>query len=322
MRQPGRLHRNSSAKRCARSWDGAIAKLAGRQSGVVARYQLRALGLSDDEIDYRVAVGRLIALHRGVYAVGHEDVSREGRWLAGALACGPSAVLSHRSAAALWELLSYSGKVEISAPAYRRPRAGLVARRTAIPPDERTLHRAVPTTTVARTLLDLGAVASAERVRKAVEQADVLRLFDLREVQLLVDRHPRRAGTAALREAVRVIAESVGRTRQELEERFRSLVLSANLAAPVYNARLELGAITIEADAFWPAHGLVVELDSRTFHGTNAAFDRDRMRDQHALAAGLRVMRITWNHLAHQEGATVHNLRTTLAQPRAQRLPQ
>jgi very-short-patch-repair endonuclease len=159
-------------------------------------------------------------------------------------------------------------------------------------------------------------------VRKAIEQADVLRLFDLRDVQLLVDRYPKRPGTAALREAVRVIADSMGRTRCELEERFRSLVLSANLPAPVYNAALELGALTIEADVFWADHGLVVELDSRAYHGTSAAFDGDRMRDQHALAAGLRVMRITWNHLARQERATVRNLRKALAQPRTQRLPQ
>jgi very-short-patch-repair endonuclease len=322
MRDPRRLHRNSSGKRCARPTDAAIAELAGRQYGVVSRSQLRELGLGDDEIDYRLAVRRLIALHRGVFAVGHDRVPREGRWLAGVLACGPGAVLSHRSAAALWELLTYEGKVEIAARAYRRKRDGLVTRRAAIQPDERTLYRAVPTTTVARTLLDVGAVASAEKVRKAVEQAEVLGLFDLGEVQLLVDRYPRRPGTAALREAVRVIADSAGRTRQELEERFRSLVLSANLPAPVYNATLELGALTIEADAYWRDHGLVVELDSRAYHGTSAAFDRDRMRDQHALAAGLRVMRITWNHLTRQERATVRNLRKALAQPRAQRLPQ
>jgi hypothetical protein len=175
---------------------------------------------------------------------------------------------------------------------------------------------------VARTLLDLGAVASPERVRLAVQEAEALRLFDLRAVQLLVDRYPRRRGTAAIREAMRVIADSVGRTRRELEERFRGLVLKANLPAPIYNAALELGEITIEADAWWPDHALVVELDSRAFHDTATAFDRDRMRDQHALAAGLRVMRITWNHLAREERTTVRNLRNALARPRAQRSPQ
>jgi hypothetical protein len=322
MRDPGRLHRNSCGERCARPTDAAIADLAGSQYGVVSRSQLRALGLDDGEIDYRLAVRRLIAIHRGVFAVGHDRVPREGRWLAGVLACGSGAVLSHRSAAALWGLMTYEGRVEITVPAYRQPRVGIVARRSVLQPDEQTLYRAVPTTTAARTLLDLGAVTSAERLRKAVEHAEALGLFDLREVQLFLDRYPKRPGTAALREAVRVIAGSVGRTREELEERFRSLVLSANLPAPVYNATLELGSLTIEPDAFWPDHGLIVELDSRAFHGTSAAFDRDRMRDQHALAASLRVMRITWHHLTRQERVTVRNLRMALAEPRAQRLPQ
>jgi hypothetical protein len=322
MRLPRRLHRNSPGKRRTRPTDAAIAQLAGRQYGVVSRSQLRELGFGDDEIDYRLAVRRLIALHRGVFAVGHDRVAREGRWLAGVLACGGDAVLSHRSAAALWGLIAYGGAAEVSAPGDRRDRPGLVARRATIQPDEQTLYRAVPVTTVARTLLDLGAVVRAERVRKAGEQAEVAGLFDLRDVQLLVERYPKRPGTAALREAVRVVADSVGRTREELEERFRSLVLSANLPAPIYNAALELDGISVEADAYWPEHGLIVELDSRTFHGTSTAFDRDRMRDQHALAAGLRVMRVTWNHLTRQERATVRNLRKALAQPRVRRSPQ
>jgi very-short-patch-repair endonuclease len=319
MLDPGRLDPNSCGQRCARAWDAAIAELAGRQYGVVSRRQLLDLGLRDHEIDYRVSIGRLFVLHRGVYAVGHDRVPREGRWLAGVLACGRGAVLSHRSGAALWGLMSYEGKVEVAAPAHRRKRDGLHARRANLEPDEQTIYRAVPVTTVARTLLDLGAVVSPERVRRAVQEAEALRLFDLRQVQLLVDRYPRRRGTAAIREAVQVVADSVGRTREELEERFRSLVLGANLPAPIYNETLELGEITIEPDAYWPKQGLIVELDSRTFHGTSTAFDRDRMRDQHALAVGLRVMRITWNHLTRQERATVRNLRKALAQPRASR---
>jgi very-short-patch-repair endonuclease len=317
MLDPGRLHPNSCGQRRARSWDAAIAELAGRQYGVVSRLQLLDLGLREHEIDYRVSIGRLIVLHRGVYAVGHDRVPREGRWPAAVLACGRGAVLSHRSAAALWGLITYEGKAEIAAPANRRKRGGLHARRANLEPDEQTLYRAVPVTTVARTLLDLGAVTSAERVRSAVQEAEALRLFDLRQVQLLVDRYPRRRGTAAIREAVRVVADSVGRTRLELEERFRSLVLKANLPAPVYNETLELGEITIQPDAYWPDQGLIVELDSRTFHGTSTAFEHDRLRDQHALASGLRVMRITWAHLERSESRTVRNLRRALAQPRA-----
>jgi hypothetical protein len=120
MLGPGRLDPNSCGQRAARAWDAAIAELAGRQYGVVSRPQLLDLGLRDHEIDYRVSIERLIVLHRGVYAVGHDRVPREGRWLAGVLACGRGAVLSHRSAAALWGLITYEGKAEVAAPAHRR----------------------------------------------------------------------------------------------------------------------------------------------------------------------------------------------------------
>src|SRR4051812_10827827 len=82
--------------------DGAIAVVAARQHGVIARAQLRALGLSDDAITKRASRGRLHAVHRGVYAVGHPVLGARGRWMAAVLACGPGAVLSHASAAALW----------------------------------------------------------------------------------------------------------------------------------------------------------------------------------------------------------------------------
>src|SRR5919198_5554708 len=84
--------------------DAAVEALAGRQHGVVARTQLRGLGLSASAIDRRVQAGRLHVVHRGVYAVGHPVLGPDGRRMAAVLACGPGAALSHASAAALWGL--------------------------------------------------------------------------------------------------------------------------------------------------------------------------------------------------------------------------
>src|SRR5688572_18804197 len=81
-----------------------IAELAARQHGIVARTQLFDLGFSPRAIDRRIEAGRLHLLHRGVYAVGHRRISGLAHWMAGVLACGPAAVLSHRSAAALWNI--------------------------------------------------------------------------------------------------------------------------------------------------------------------------------------------------------------------------
>src|SRR3954449_10038450 len=110
------VDRNSSGERRESADDHAIAMVAWRQYGVTTRAQLRGLGLSDDEIDYRIAVGRLRLIHRGVYAVGHHRIQPEGVWLAAVYAGGDGAVLSHRSAARLWGLLPWDGHIEVTVP--------------------------------------------------------------------------------------------------------------------------------------------------------------------------------------------------------------
>src|SRR3954452_3276482 len=133
--------------------DAAIAALASGQYGVVARTQLLAIGLSRDSITRRVRAGRLHPLYRGVYAVGHTRVCREGRWLAAVLAC--DGVLGRRAAGANWGLRPYDGRAEVIVRRGHRGRPGVVACRSPVEPDEITVHRGIPTTTVARTLLDL-----------------------------------------------------------------------------------------------------------------------------------------------------------------------
>src|SRR4051812_27919053 len=116
------VDRNSSGERRTSAVDHAIAALAARQYGIVTRRQLGDLGLSRDDIDYRVAVGRLRVIQRSVYAVGHDRLMPEGRWLAAVFAGGEEAVLSHRSAARLWGLLPHNGQIEVTAPTNRRKR--------------------------------------------------------------------------------------------------------------------------------------------------------------------------------------------------------
>jgi very-short-patch-repair endonuclease len=292
--------------------DELIAALAWRQYGAVTRDQLRALGLSDDAIDYRIAVGRLRVIHPGVYAVGHERLVPEGRWLAAVFAGGEGAILSHRSAARLWDLLPWDGRIEVTTPHKRRKRLDIHYFRSSVKSFERTAHRALPVTTVAKTLLDLGAVDAA-RVPKALEQADVLQLLDVRELQRLIDEHPRRPGSRVIRSALAAFAEWRGITRSELEDRFRLMVAEAGLPAPAMNCRLELGALVIEADAVWHDARLIVELDGYTYHRTAAAFERDRLRDRAAVAAGWRVIRITWKQLATASDGVIRDLRRALS---------
>jgi hypothetical protein len=127
-----------------------------------------------------------------------------------------------------------------------------------------------------------------------------------------VDEHPRRPGTSAIRAALAALTGWRGITRSELEGRFRALIQRADLPLPELNLSIDLGSTVIEADAVWPDARLIVELDGYAFHRTAAAFERDRERDRLAVAAGWRVIRITWRQLANDPGGVVRDLRRAL----------
>jgi very-short-patch-repair endonuclease len=144
-----------------------IAEIARRQHGVITLEQLLWAGLSRSGITRRVQAARLHRLHRGVYAVGHTDLSRDGRWLAAVLACGDGAVLSHVSAAHLWSMSPTSPSlIHVTVPSRngRRRRQGIrLHYRDGLVPSNVTRRKNIPVTTRSRTRRDLGWDASPTR---------------------------------------------------------------------------------------------------------------------------------------------------------------
>src|SRR3954471_19249016 len=186
---------NNAGERRSRDPAVAMAALAARQHGVVARSQLAALGLGRHVVDRQLERGRLHPVHRGVYAVGHRKLTREGAWMAAVLAGGDGAVLSHRSAAALWGIRDTSAPdVSVIAVRHRRGRSGLAVCRITLAADEVTTHRAIPVTTAARTLLDLAALIDEHQLARAAERAEALRLGSPTSLAELVARYPGRPG--------------------------------------------------------------------------------------------------------------------------------
>ena len=293
--------------------DGAIAELAARQHGVVGRAQLIELGLGRRAIGHRLGWGRLHAVHRGVYAVGHRVLSAEARWMAAVLAVGPGAVLSHRSAAALWGMRqSMRVRTELTVGRHLHSRPRLQLHWAQLPSDEVTNVRGIPVTTPPRTLLDLAAVIDRSRLERAVNEAELLRLADALSLAAVVARHPRRPGVAKIKAILAAGAIGATVTRSELEDRFLEFVDAARLPRPNVNARLQVRGGWIEADCVWAPQRLVAELDGHATHRTAGAYERDRARDRALSAAGWRVVRITWRQLSADAAALAADLRALL----------
>jgi hypothetical protein len=292
--------------------DVAISALANRQHGVVSRSQLAELGLTRRAIEHRLETGRLHPLHRGVYAVGHRVLTRDAARMAATLVA-EDAVLSHRSAGALWGIHnSDRGRIDVTVPRYLRPRARLDIHQARLPPDEITTHHGIPVTTPARTLLDLAAILDPTRFERAATEAEIRRLTSPTSLDALVARYPRRPGTKAVTQLLRSNAIGKAVTRRELELRFLTFLDKARLPRPSINATLDIPPKPVTVDCLWPAHGLVAELDGFETHGTRIAFEADRTRDRAVMTAGYRTVRITYRQLATDARTLEAQLRALL----------
>jgi len=236
--------------------------------------------------------------------------------MAAVLASGPSAVLSHRSAATLWGIHdSRRSRVEVTATGRRRPGPTIEARRGRLPPDGVTTYCGIPVTTVSRTLLDLAAVLNRRQLERALLEAEVRRLGDPTSLATLIDRHPNRRGTAVLRSMLASGRLGENLTRSELEERFLAFVDRAGLARPKTNAYVEIAGRLIECDCLWHTERLIVELDGYATHAPHTSFEADRARDRALQVAGWRVVRITWRQLHAEPARVARDLRVLLATP-------
>jgi predicted transcriptional regulator of viral defense system len=287
----------------------AMAALAARQHGVVSREQLTSLGLGRHAIDWLVQRGRLHVIHRGVYAVGHRRLTRNGLRMAAVLAAGRDAVLSHRTAAALWGIRESARRtIELTAPREVR-RRGLTVCRAVLPPDEVTVHDGIPVTTPARTLLDLAAVLDEHKLARAAERAEALRLTSPTTLQDLTARYPRRAGTPNLKRLIEDDRIVPATTANDLERRFLTFLDANELPRPLTNESLDPNTTP---DFRWPEQRLIVELDGFETHGTRQAFERDRARDRRLLAQGWRVARVTMRQLENDADELASELRLML----------
>jgi very-short-patch-repair endonuclease len=273
----------------ADAFDRAIALIAGRQWGYITRAQLLAVGLSPSDIKYRVAIGRLIPLHAGVYAVGYVNRTPVARACAVVLACGDRAALSYGSAATLWGFNHYWDEpFEVTVAGACRRRAGIrVHRSRVLLRRDVTIQLGIRVTSPARTALDIAPRLSDKRLTRVVNdglRGPHLHRDDLADVLV---RNPTHPGARRLRRLANVAMKTP--TNSPLEDDFLAFAKRYNLPKPVTDTYL----LGYEIDVLYPEERVIVELDGYEFHSDRDSFERDRERDVVMLAADYVTVRIT-----------------------------
>lgn len=276
-----------------RERDLALALRANRQHGVVSIRQLeQKLGFSHQAVERAVAAGRLHRIYRGVYAVGHTELTRRGECLAAVLAVGPGAMLSYYSAGWLWGLWSGSpAPFEVTAfvPRHHRPPAGVVRHRARhLEAQDRAVVDGIPVTSVARTLLDLAWKLRSDQLRRVLARAEDLKLLDVDEIHDVIERNRGHQGAKRLRYALAIYERPIW-ARSEFERRFVAYLVESGLPRPVTGWN-EVGH---EIDVYWPDLGFGIELDTWETHGTRDAFERDHDRDLDFAVAHIETIRIS-----------------------------
>ncbi len=277
---------------------------------MVAFGQLRALGYSKQAIKVRARAGRLLRIHRGVYAVGHTRLSPGGRRMAAVLACGPGAVLSHRAAAGVHGLYRHSGLIDVTTTSrHKIPGIRCHSVRQALHPDDMTVIDGIPVTSIPRLCLDVAETLAPRYLETILENVQRRDLFDLYSFDALIARSPGRHGIKPLTEALAQLRDDPPWTQSELEDAFVDLTRRAGLPAPLLNQFVD----GILVDAFWPEHRLVVEVDGRTFHKTKRAVENDQQRDVKLQIAGYRVVRFSYDRIMNHPHEVARDLRALLS---------
>jgi very-short-patch-repair endonuclease len=286
--------------------------LAERQHGVVAHRQLLDLGVGRNMTLKRQQAGLLIPLHQGVYALGHQRLTREGRWMAAVLACGPGAVLSHFNAGHHWHMCGSRGPIEVlrqsgGFKAEGHPGVRLHQTRRLFE-YEVTLERGIPVVVRERVLLDLAARTDAKQLERVVVQAYKSGQLDWRRLGRITKRRRGCKGVGRLRQIALEVDPEALETKSVSEIDFLALWREMNMQIPVCNVLVEGHLV----DFLWPAQKVIVETDSWSHHGDRPTFESDHQRDVDLVAAGYDVHRTTYKMLESNPDPFLRNVRQAL----------
>jgi very-short-patch-repair endonuclease len=233
----------------------------------------------------------------------------------GAVLAARPAVASHLSAGWLWGLLRYRPTtIHVTAPTPGRAKRNFAVHFSVLPVQDRAFQDDIPVTSLARTKLDLAAMLSTSQLERILERSEELRRFDLTAIDELLARTVGHPGHGNLRKALAAYRDDPAFTRSKLERRFLGLVRKAGLPLPSMN----FNVAEFELDAYWERERFVVELDVYETHGSRAAFERDRLRQENLKLIGVEMIRVTGPRLDREPERVMERVAALLAQRRRQ----
>jgi hypothetical protein len=265
--------------------------------------QLRSCGLSKQAVYRRVAKGHLHPLYKRVFAVGHPNPPTEGLWFAAVKACGPGVYLGHYGAAALFRLVRWDGRTPEVIALRQLKMGGVRCHRTDhLPITDTTRRLGIPVTTVERTLRDLASIVDYATLRRAVREAQVLRLTTVGRLAAALTAPGPRRGQANL---ARIVATGPAPTRSELEDVVLDLLLQAGFEPPDVNVPIRVAGRRVVPDFRWPGKRLTIEADGAAFHDNPTARQDDADRQALLEASGERVLRVSWEQAVARRAQTI-----------------
>jgi very-short-patch-repair endonuclease len=291
--------------------ESRLAGVARTQFGVFTRAQALACGWPSQAITRTVRRGSWVRLHGEVLCASTTRLSIEGREWAAYLAAGDGAVLSGPSAARRLGVEVPARDPCVTVPTARHLRMpGVTVLREPVVAGDRTHVGGLCVSTLPRTVVDclrvLPRAAAADLLSRALRQ----QLITLEELEVRIAAHRGRKGAGELRA---LAASVVTGSRSEGERRLHQVLIDAGIDGWSANVPIQHNGTRVAvADVLFPDARLVIEFDGRAWHSDSGAFQRDRIRQNRLVGAGLTVLRFTWEDVVARPERVVAEVRAAL----------
>lgn len=281
---------------------------------MVGRAQLLALGIADGLVKSWLRRGRLLQIHRGVYAFGHDALSFEGRCMAAVLAVGGDAVITGAAAGYLRGVERRAPRViEVATTRHVRTdhhHVSVIRTRT-LSASDRFIQGSVPTASVARMLVDRARTARSTELADVMHECEYRRILDVRALEACARRHRTRSGPAPrrLQQALELHRAGSAGTQSAFERRVLGELLDAGSPMPLVTPSIELAdGRRIRPDLVFDRERVVVEVDGRTSHDRRRTRVRDARKAAGLEELGYVVLRVRDRQVARDVQAVLATL--------------